>query len=214
MPPASTPTGRTAARRSLPEPVFSPALETEPPRYRPKSGVNSRPRKLWLRGPCHMACRQHIRGARLAMCEPRSGPILAVGQARTDETRFPNDPGSSARAVQDPFLSVHTGRMAKIGPDPGPKLRNVLRNRASGPELDLPGRMSAGFWSAEIQNPPTGRPEGPFEAFPTRIRPNSSPEARFPGPEALLRRVGGTHLLAARRPGSQVPGLPHRCRIP
>ncbi len=54
----------------------------------------------------------------------------------------------------------------------------------SGREVGLPGRVSAGFESGKLQNRPSGRPKAgqraDFEAFPTRIRPKPSPEARSP----------------------------------
>ncbi len=55
----------------------------------------------------------------------------------------------------------------------------MLRNSASGPEIGLQGRMSAGFESGKHQNRPSGRPEGRFRGFPIRIRPKSRPEDRF-----------------------------------
>ncbi len=39
----------------------------------------------------------------------------------------------------------------------------MLRNSASGPEIGLPGRMSAAFNSAESQNRPSGRPSAAGE---------------------------------------------------
>jgi hypothetical protein len=60
----------------------------------------------------------------------------------------------------------------------------MSRNNASGPEIELLGRISAGFYSGEPQNRPSGRPKADrrfdVEALPTRIRPKSSPEARCP----------------------------------
>ncbi len=60
----------------------------------------------------------------------------------------------------------------------------MLRNMASGPEIGFPGRISAGFDSGKPQNRSSGRPSAgrrdDVEAFPMRIRPKSSPEARFP----------------------------------
>ncbi len=50
----------------------------------------------------------------------------------------------------------------------------MLRNNASGPEIGLAGRISAG----QPQNPKAGR-RADFEALPNRIRPKSGPEARF-----------------------------------
>ncbi len=57
----------------------------------------------------------------------------------------------------------------------------MLRNNASGPEIGLPGRISAGFWSRELHKSAlkAGR-KADFYVFPTRIRPKSSPETRFP----------------------------------
>jgi hypothetical protein len=59
----------------------------------------------------------------------------------------------------------------------------MLRNFASGPEIRLPGRISAEFWSGKPQNrpsplPPVGRATD-FGVFPRRVRPKSGPEARF-----------------------------------
>ncbi len=55
----------------------------------------------------------------------------------------------------------------------------VLRNSASGPEIGLPGRLSAGFQSGKPQNRPSAGRVADFEAFPNRVRPKSEPEARF-----------------------------------
>ncbi len=61
----------------------------------------------------------------------------------------------------------------------GPSYR-LLRNSASGPEIGLSGRISAGFQSGRPQNQPSGRPKvgrrTDLEAFPIRIRPKSCPE--------------------------------------
>ncbi len=61
---------------------------------------------------------------------------------------------------------------------------SMLRNNASGPEIGIPDRISAGFLSGKHQIRPFGRPKASrradFDAFPTRIRPKSGPEVRFP----------------------------------
>jgi hypothetical protein len=60
----------------------------------------------------------------------------------------------------------------------------MLRNTASGLEIGLPGRISAGYNSGKLQF----RDES--EAFPIRIRPKSKPEVQFPpGSIVALHRV-------------------------
>ncbi len=44
------------------------------------------------------------------------------------------------------------------------------KRSASGPEIGLPGRISAGFWSGKPQNRPSGR-RADVEVFSIRIRP-------------------------------------------
>ncbi len=60
----------------------------------------------------------------------------------------------------------------------------MLRNSASGPEIGIPGRISAGFHSGKPRSRPSGRPKAgrraDFEDLPTRIRPKAGPEARCP----------------------------------
>ncbi len=56
--------------------------------------------------------------------------------------------------------------------------QSTLCNRSSGSEIWFPSQISAGFLSGKPQHRFSGRPKA--EAFPTRIRPKSSPEARFP----------------------------------
>ncbi len=71
----------------------------------------------------------------------------------------------------------------------------MLRSNASGAEIGLPGRMSAGLYRASgpdvgriligktsksALRSAFGRPEIIFQAFPTRIRPKSGAEARCP----------------------------------
>ncbi len=60
----------------------------------------------------------------------------------------------------------------------------MLRNRASGKEISIPCRISVGFSSGKPQNRSSGRLSAGRRtdsvAFPTRIRPKSSPEARLP----------------------------------
>ncbi len=56
--------------------------------------------------------------------------------------------------------------------------------RASGPEIRLPGRILAGLLLGNDRYRPSGRPNAggraDFEVVPTRIRPKSGSEYRFP----------------------------------
>ncbi len=58
----------------------------------------------------------------------------------------------------------------------------MLHNSASGPEVGLPGRISAGFESGPHQNSPIGRPNAgwraDFEAFPISRNPVRKPDLR------------------------------------
>ena len=64
----------------------------------------------------------------------------------------------------------------------------MLCNNVSGPEIGLPGRISAGFQSGKLQNRLSGRPSAgrraDWEACPTRIQPKS-------GPHGLARTLAG-----------------------
>jgi hypothetical protein len=60
----------------------------------------------------------------------------------------------------------------------------MLRKSASGPEVELPGRIWAGFQSGKLQNQPSGRPRAEIQ-----------PGRQISGPEALLRNIG-QHLHA------------------
>ncbi len=70
------------------------------------------------------------------------------------------------------WLNIHKG------------VHTMLCNSASKPEIGLLGRMSAGLQSGTPQNRPSGRPSAgrraDFDVCPTRIRPKSGREARFP----------------------------------
>ncbi len=61
---------------------------------------------------------------------------------------------------------------------------SMLCTSASGPEIGLPGRISAGFKSGQPPSRPSGRPSAgrsaDFEVFPIRVRSKSDPEAHFP----------------------------------
>jgi hypothetical protein len=63
-------------------------------------------------------------------------------------------------------------------------MNSILCNSASGREIGLPGWISRGDYSGHPHTRPSGRPlagrRADFEALPTRIRPKSGPEARFP----------------------------------
>ncbi len=78
---------------------------------------------------------------------------------------------------------------------------SVLRNNASGPEICLPGRNSAGFYSGEPQNLPSCRPSagrgGDVGAFPIRLRLKPGPSP-ISGPEVLLRHVECWRMLGKR----------------
>ncbi len=54
------------------------------------------------------------------------------------------------------------------------RIYSMLRNSASGQEIGLPGRISAGFQSGKLPNQPFHWPKGSrraeFDAFPTKIR--------------------------------------------
>ncbi len=65
---------------------------------------------------------------------------------------------------------------------PARKHYPMFPDNVSGPEIGLPGQTSAGFYTGKPQNRPSGRPSAGrrAEAFPTRIRPTSGSEARFP----------------------------------
>jgi hypothetical protein len=51
----------------------------------------------------------------------------------------------------------------------------MLSNGASEPEIDLPGKISAGLYSGKPQNRPSGRPsagrKADFDSFPMKILP-------------------------------------------
>jgi hypothetical protein len=65
-----------------------------------------------------------------------------------------------------------------------------LRNRASGPEIGLPGQIWAGFKSVKLQSRPSGWPSADrrtdFEAFPTRIRNPARKPDLWPGSTTWL----------------------------
>ncbi len=60
----------------------------------------------------------------------------------------------------------------------------MLGKTASEPEIGLPVRIPAAFYSGKLQKRPSGRPKSgrkaDFEAFPTRIRLESGPVGRLP----------------------------------
>ncbi len=88
-------------------------------------------------------------------------------------------PRKLGQRVSEPVCAAFEDRSTKTRP--------MLSHNASGPEVGLPGRISAGFQSGRPQNRPSRRPKavrrGEFEVFRIRIRPKSSPEARFPAPK-------------------------------
>ncbi len=95
-------------------------------------------------------------------------------------TRKPNfRPGSN---IGHTHLELPNGIHLKTHGPPRTAVRlkcpftyHMLCNSASGPEIGLPSRISAGFYSRKLQNrPPAGR-RTDFEAFPIRIRPESDP---------------------------------------
>ncbi len=56
----------------------------------------------------------------------------------------------------------------------------MLCSSASGPEICFPGQIAVEFKSGKLQNRPKAGRRADFEAFPTRTRPKSGPEARLP----------------------------------
>ncbi len=68
-----------------------------------------------------------------------------------------------------------------------------------GRKIGLPSRIWAGFFSEKHKNRPSGRPKAgrrpDSEALPTRIRPASSPEARFPVRKHYCENYGSTIVL-------------------
>ncbi len=97
-------------------------------------------------------------------------PRVAQGAASLD-ARF--DAGGECRpcALRVPGNSMYIQTCPK------------LLNTSSGPEIGLPCRMSAGFWSGEPQSQPSGPPKAgrraDFEALPIRIQLISGPEVVF-----------------------------------
>ncbi len=68
----------------------------------------------------------------------------------------------------------------------------MLRNNASGPLIDLPGRILAGLLRENTEiDPPAGRRTagGPFRCFPGSSPPKIRPGRPISGPEALLRHI-------------------------
>ncbi len=70
---------------------------------------------------------------------------------------------------------------------------SMLRNNASGPEIGLPGRMSAGLLPGKHRHGPSGRPKAgrrtDFSAFPVAVWPKPGPEIRFPARKHHLRNM-------------------------
>ncbi len=65
----------------------------------------------------------------------------------------------------------------------------MLRNRASGPEIGLPGRILAGLLPGKNRNRPSFRPEGRFLCFPGSSPAKIRPRRPIYGPEARLRNL-------------------------
>ncbi len=94
----------------------------------------------------------------------------------------------------------------------------MLRNIASGPEIGLPGRISARFRSGKRQNRPSGRPNagrgGDLDAFPIRIPPVTP----ISGPEALMRNIksspDGARPASRRRLQQRPQKWPRRRAVP
>jgi hypothetical protein len=78
---------------------------------------------------------------------------------------------------------------------------------ASGPEMGLPGRISAGFQSGEPQNRSSGRPKAgrraEFEAFPIR-RPKSGLEGQFPARRHYFVTSGRRSVLRTKSGSPQI----------
>ncbi len=86
------------------------------------------------------------------------------------------------------------------GPNPAPRAQgmglvlpdlmdSMLLNCASGQEIGLPGRISAGFLSGKLR-PAEGQPESLYCGFPVQSPTEVRPGRPISGPEALVRNVG------------------------
>ena len=68
----------------------------------------------------------------------------------------------------------------------------MLRNSASGPEIELPGRILAGLLPGKQESalrPAEGRPEDRFRCFPGSSPAKIRPGSPISGPEALMRNI-------------------------